>query len=132
MIWHQFFSSLPWQDLDPDQDHTVVTAGLGSYGNLKTRVSQSDYCVASRTPDGSVVVAGMPTVRTVTVNMASLKASAEARWFDPTNGTYSTVPGGPFANTGTRQFTPPGKNHEGEGDWVLLLEASGLTRSQVR
>lgn len=132
MIWHQFFSSLPWQDLDPDQDHTVVTAGLGSYGNLQTRVSQSDYCVASRTPDGSVVVAYMPTVRTVTVNMASLKASAEARWFDPTNGTYSTVPGGPFANTGTRQFTPPGKNHEGEGDWVLLLEASGLTRSQVR
>src|ERR1017187_4439086 len=26
MFWHGLFSSLPWQDLVPDQDHTVVTA----------------------------------------------------------------------------------------------------------
>ena len=125
MTWHQFFSSLPWQDLIPDQDHTVVTSGLGSFGNIETRTSQSDFCTASKTPDGDMMIAYMPTVRTITVNMASLKAPAVARWFDPTDGTYSTVPGGPFANTRTRRFTPPGKNHEGEGDWVLLLEASG-------
>lgn len=125
MIWQQFFSSLPWQDLIPDQDHSVVTAGLGSYGNIKTRTSQSDYCVASKTSDGAVVLAYMPTVRTITVNMASLRASALARWFDPTSGTYSTIPGGPFVNRGTRQFTPPEKNREGEGDWVLLLQTAG-------
>ena len=108
MIWHGFFSSLPWQDLVPDQDHTVVTAGLGTPGNLQTRVSKSDFCTASKTPDGSFVIAYMPTAREITVNMASLKAPANAKWFDPTNGTYTTIPGGPFANTGTRQFTPPG------------------------
>lgn len=124
MIWHQLFASLPWQDLVPDQDHKVITAGLGSYGNLQTRVSQSTYCTAARTPGGSLVVAYMPTARVITVNMASLKAPAYARWFDPTNGTYTTIPGGPFANSGTRQFTPPGKNGEGAGDWVLLLKAS--------
>jgi hypothetical protein len=127
MIWHGFFSSLPWQDLIPDQDHTVVIAGFGSPGDLQTRVSKSDFCTVSKTPDGSFVVAYMPTAREITVNMASLKARASARWFDPSNGRYTTVPGGPFANTGTRQFTPPGNNRDGDGDWVLLLDASGST-----
>ena len=66
----------------------------------------------------------MPTARTITVNMESLKGSAKAKWFDPTNGAYTTISGQPFADTGTRQFTPPGKNHDGDTDWVLLLDAS--------
>ena len=31
-LWQSFFSSLPWQDLVPDQDHSVVTAGFGTPG----------------------------------------------------------------------------------------------------
>lgn len=126
-IWNQFFSSLPWWELVPDQSHAVVTAGFGSYGNLQTPVSDSDFCTAARTSDGSFVVAYLPTVRTITVNMPSLKAPAIARWFDPTNGTYSTIPGGPFANTGTQRFKPPEKNSHGASDWVLLLDASRST-----
>ena len=30
--------------------------------------------------------------------------------------------GSPFANVGTRAFTPPGKNGDGDDDWVLVLE----------
>jgi hypothetical protein len=127
-IWKGFFSSLPWQDLVPDQNHTAVTAGLGTYGDFQTRVSKSDYCTSARTSDGSFVVAYMPTARTIAVNMASLKAPANAKWFDTTNGAYTTVAGGLFANKGTRQFTPPGNNHAGDRDWVLLLIASGSTR----
>ena len=122
-IWKNFFESMPWQELVPDQAHAVVTAGLGTFGNLQTRVSTSDYCTASTTPDGSFVAAYMPTVRTITVNMASLKAPAIAKWFDPSNGAYATISGGPFANKGAQEFTPPGKNHDGDGDWVLLLAA---------
>jgi hypothetical protein len=66
----------------------------------------------------------MPTVRMITVNMASLKSPAAAKWFDPTNGAYIPVAAAPLTNSGSRQFTPPGKNHDGDGDWVLLLEAS--------
>ncbi len=123
MIWRQFFSSLPWQDLVPDQDHTVVTAGFGTVGNFQSRVSKSDYCTASKTPDGSLVIAYMPTARTITVNMANLKAPATAKWLDPANGAFTTIPGGPFENAGARQFTPPGNNHDGNSDWVLLLGA---------
>ncbi len=126
-IWKDFFSSLPWQDLVPDQDHKIVTAGLGSFGTFQTRVSESDFCTASKTPDGSFVVAYMPTARTITVDMTRLKAPANAKWFDPTNGTYTSMTGGALANTGTHQFAPPGKNHEGDSDWVLILDASGST-----
>ncbi len=127
MIWHAFFSGMPWQDLVPDQDHTVVTAGYGTPGHAKDRASKMDFCTASRTEDGSVVVAYMPTPREITVDMASLKAPATAKWFDPVSGTYITVPGGPFANTGVRKFVPPHKVNEetGDGDWALLLVAQG-------
>ncbi len=129
MIWHAFFSSLPWQDLVPDQDHTVVTAGFGTPGHDKDRASKMDFCTASRTEDGSVVVAYMPTPRAITVNMSSLKAPAAAKWFDPVSGSYITIPGGPFANAGSRSFAPPAKVNDnyGDGDWVLLLVASGST-----
>jgi len=122
-IWAKFFSALRWQDLVPDQDHTVVTDGLGTFGNVETKVSESDYLTAARAEDGTLVVAYMPTSRTITVNMTSLRGPARGRWFDPSNGSYQDASGGPLANSGLRQFTPPGKNHDGDGDWVLLLEA---------
>ena len=61
-IWKTFFSSLPWQDLVPDQDHSVLTGGYGTYGDVDTRVSESDYSTAARTPDGSLAVVYMPTL----------------------------------------------------------------------
>jgi Protein of unknown function (DUF4038)/Putative collagen-binding domain of a collagenase len=123
-IWKDFFSSLPWQDLVPDQDHSVVTAGFGTPGDMETRVSKSDYATTSKTPDGAYVLVYVPTARTITVNMTNLKASAAGKWFDPSNGAYTSIAGSPFANKGTQQFTPPGNNHAGDSDWVLLLDAS--------
>ncbi len=119
-IWKDFFSSLPWQDLVPDQDHSVVTAGFGTLGDMETRVSKSDYATTSKTPDGGYVVVYMPSSRTITVNMTNLKSSASGKWFDPSNGAYTSIAGSPFANKGTQQFTPPGNNHAGDSDWVLV------------
>jgi hypothetical protein len=120
-IWKQFFTSLPWYNLVPDEKHTVVTAGFGTVGDGKLRVSESDYCTTASTPDGAYVVAYLPTNRTISVNMATLKAPVRAKWFDPSNGAYTPVTGGPFSNLESRQFTSPGKNHAGDGDWVLIL-----------
>ena len=124
-IWKNFFTSLRWQDLVPDQDHSVVTGGLGNYGDLKTQVSKSDYAAAAKTPDGSTAVVYLPTGRTITINLASLRDPVRARWFDPSDGTYQNVVGEPFVNHEPEQFTPPGKNHDGDSDWVLLLETAG-------
>ncbi len=140
MIWKEFLSSLRWQELVPDQDHKVVTTGFGTFGDsevhfdhadltasMKPRVGQSDYATAAKTPDGSLVLVYVPTARTLTVNMASLNGPAVAKWFDPTNGSYSMIPGGPIANSGTHQFTAPGNNHGGDEDWVLVLETSAAS-----
>jgi hypothetical protein len=123
--WKELFTALPWFDLAPDQDHKVVTAGLGNRGDRKTRVSQSDYCTAAMTPDGACAVAYLPTKRTITVNMARLKAPATAQWYDPTSGKYTTIDGSPLANRGSQQLTPPKKNSAGDEDWVLVLQTTG-------
>ena len=118
-----FFASRPWHNLVPDQDHTVVTAGYGTY-SAAGEVNTNDYLTAARTLDGTVVIAYMPTSRTISVDLSKLSGVATARWYDPSNGTYTAIAGAPFANTGTRNFSPPGNNHDGDTDWVLVLEVS--------
>ena len=41
-------------------------------------------------------------------------------WYDPRNGQYQLI--GTFANKGTKTFTPPGKEKNGN-DWVLVMES---------
>jgi hypothetical protein len=114
-----------WYDLVPDQAHTAVIDGYGTPAPLGTGSVTTDiYATAARTPDGKLVMAYMPTSRTITVDMSKLSDAAALRWYDPTIGEFIDVIGSPLANNGTRQFTPPGKNHDGDGDWVLVLETN--------
>lgn len=119
------FQGRRWYDLVPDQAHAVVTAGYGTYVDSGA-LGDSDYVTAARTGDGALVMAYLPTVRTVTVDMTKLAVSANASWYDPSTGVLTAVPGSPFADTGTRGFTPPGANAAGDGDWVLVLEATSV------
>ena len=75
------------------------------------------------------MIAYMPTPRTITVNMAALKGPATAKWFDPTSGTYPPITESPLTNVAARQFTPPGKNHD--GDWVLLPMLRAATQAAL-
>ena len=145
------FASKKWYDLTPDQTHTVVTSGYGSFscligklladvGKNLDRISRalvrfgkylaigsittSACAAAARSSDGSSVLVYLPTIRTITVDMSKLASPVTARWYDPTNGEYTNIDGSPFANAGSRKFTPPGDNSSGDGDWVLVLEAS--------
>ncbi len=114
------FEPRAWYNLVPDQDHSVVTAGYGTFTDTGS-VDDSDYATAARTPDGRLVMAYMPTMRALTVDMSKLSAATTARWYDPSNGTYALI-GDSLPNMGTQQFTPPGNNSDGDGDWVLVLE----------
>src|SRR5206468_7153755 len=113
-----------WYDLVPDQDQSVVTAGYGTYTASNGDVNTDTYATTARIPDGTLVMTYMPTLRSITVNMAKLAATATARWFDPSNGAFVSIAGSPFANSGSRSFTPPGNNADGDDDWVLVLEAA--------
>jgi chitodextrinase len=125
------FERRAWHNLVPDRNHVVVTAGYGTF-SITDEIPSNDYLTASSTPDGTLIMAYIPTIRTITVDMSRLAAPANGQWYDPSNSTYVLISGSPFANTSTRQFTPPGGNSEGSGDWILVLEtASGPTDTQA-
>ncbi len=109
------FDSLAWWTLTPDTGGTLLTSGVGT---------GSGRAAAARASDGSFAVLYMPSSRTIAVNLGQLTGpNVRARWYDPTNGTYSTVSGSPFAASGSRNFTPTGNNARGFGDWVLVLDS---------
>jgi hypothetical protein len=115
------FDSRPWYNLVPDTSHVVVTHGYGTFSSSGS-IDANDYGTAASTPDGMLVMMYMPTVRTVTVDMSKLSGEAMAWWYDPASGSFIQISGSSFTNSGTQNFTPPGNNADGDGDWVLLVE----------
>jgi Putative collagen-binding domain of a collagenase len=129
------FAQHRWFDLVPDDDHSVVVSGYGLYSGYgrafagtrpyrpPRRGQDTNYVTAARTPDGRLVMAYVPEGQTIGVDMSKLATGVRARLYDPTRGTYRRVAGSPFDNAGTREFSPPGKNGDGDTDWVLVLAA---------
>ena len=102
------FSSRSWHLLVPDWNHTVMTAGYGSWGS-------TDYATAARTSDGASIIAYLLTSRTVTIDMTKLSGTqAIAQWYNPSTGASTLI--GTYSTTGVQSFTPP------SGDWVLTLD----------
>jgi hypothetical protein len=143
-IMKSLFSPRKWYELRPDKDHTTITDGYDAIACLAGRmavwathfpsferfkrttyVSANSCATAARTDDGSLVVAYMPTLRPLTVDMTRLAGPAIARWYDPTDGSFTDVGGAPIANVGSVTFRPPNQNRAGDGDWVLVLETVG-------
>jgi hypothetical protein len=121
-------SRQPWYDLVPDQTHSVLTGGMGTYdGSNSHHVLESSYATAAVTPDGSLGLVYVPTRRTVTVDLNRLSGTVTARWFDPTTGAYQDAGTGAYApNSGSRQFATPSTAHsDGARDWVLILHGNG-------
>ncbi|HUL99358.1 MAG TPA: putative collagen-binding domain-containing protein, partial [Mycobacterium sp.] len=119
------FTAREWFNLVPDQQHSFLTAGMGTYDSSEDDVLQSDYATAAVTPDGGFGAVYVPTARTITVNLNALAGNVTVRWFDPSNNTFAPVAGSPFAPaSGSQQFTTPGPNSEGNGDWLLVLDGN--------
>jgi hypothetical protein len=119
-IMQKFFQALHWYALVPDQGHTFVTAGYGTFSSTGVNAS-NNYVSAALTEDGRLGVAYLPQAATISVDTAKLSGTVTARWFDPTTGRYTTI--GRFPNSGTRQFSSPPDHEDGQDDWVLLLQA---------
>src|SRR6185436_19943920 len=105
--------ALSWQTFAPDP---LVTAGAGA-GYLAV--------AASRSADRTQAVIYIPpdasgSITTVTVDLGRLSGSVTATWQDPTFN--ASMPAG-TGLTGIRAFAKPGANHDGDGDWVLVLRS---------
>ena len=99
---------------------TLVTAGTSNQTITAACASDGTSCLIYSGPDGN----GLQ----FTVDLRSMNNNIRARWWDPTNGSFSTGGGaaGTFtlSNTASAQsFTPPGTNAGGtNNDWVLVLD----------
>src|SRR5262249_5485652 len=118
----RFFESRPWYNLVPDQSNSVITAGMGSFGT-------KDFVNAARTSAGPPVLAPTPSARPFTVDMSRLSGPVNARWFDPSAGTFTAIAGSPFPNSSSIALNTPGTNAGGDADWVLVLEAQAAGRT---
>lgn len=116
---HELFSGLPWWRLVPDTTSRLVIGGRGKpvTTDRPMDVLDNEYVTASRTADGHVAVIYVPTQRTITVNPAEMASGTRAAWIDPASGSSQAV-------TMSSTFTTPGKNSEGNGDWILLFQPS--------
>lgn len=98
-----------WHTLVPDQQHAIVTKGLGELRGL-------DTLTAALTADRGTLIVYMPTARPVAVCLEALAGkTANAWWFDPRTGAVTF--GGEFVTRGEPILAPPG-----DGDWVLVLD----------
>ncbi len=115
------FMNRQWWNLVPDRNHEVLTAGYGAYGGV-------DYVTTAYASDGSLLMAYIPPTgthaKTLSINMARLSGSLQARWMNPTNGVYTDI--GSFDSSGFRDFTSPGNNGDNQNDWLLVLESTPI------
>jgi hypothetical protein len=116
----RLIESRPFLSRVPDQSAIAEGQGEGV-----------DHIQATR-GDG-YLFAYLPTGKAVTIRMGMISGRrVKAWWYDPRTGKPKAI--GQCANTGTRQFVPPGTPSRGN-DWVLVLDdaskkfsAPGLTR----
>jgi hypothetical protein len=113
----ELFNSRHWHNFIPDQDHTVLTLGYGTFGT-------SNYAIAASTSDSSSIIAYLPTQRSVTINPSSLKGdSIQVWWFNPSNGVY--INAGMYSKV-TQSYTPPSN-----GDWVIVIDGKGVVPTRI-
>ena len=71
----------------------MVVDGFGTF-DPKGDVNLNDYVTAARTPDGSLMIAYLPSGRPITVAMSAMRGNVRAEWYDPSSGRYSTIGNG--------------------------------------
>jgi len=111
-----FFSALPWWTLAPD-GNAITWSGAPTD-------TQQPYEKANS--DRSLLVAYLPqtsTAYTGTLNGLSTSVTYTARWFDPRQGSYSTIATN-FTPGSSGQWSIPAQP-DATRDWVLLVQKTG-------
>jgi hypothetical protein len=114
----EFFESLDWATLVPDESAEVLVGGRGEPvgAGVEVGVMGSDYVTAAR--GAGSLVAYVPTARRMTVDPTKLAQPPTARWVDPADATAAPVE---VAVDPSGTLTTPGRNSAGDEDWLLLL-----------
>jgi hypothetical protein len=131
-VWKNFFNSIAFQTLQPDQARALATTGSSGWNTPNMTGTGSSYssdqyiCMAADSLTGGATLAVVyyrQASQSITIDLSKFAATITAQWVDPTNGAKTTVSGSPFSNGGTQSFAPSGNNAAGDVDWALLLTA---------
>ena len=142
MMRHKRLPKMPWPQ--PVRHYWDEVLDLdGAWQMLVARRLMQNRPMLERVPDQSLIASGagkgadhvqaargkgyafvyVPTGRAVKVNLGKISgARVKAWWYDTRSGVAKAI--GEFANTGVREFTPPGQPARGN-DWVLVLDDAG-------
>lgn len=107
----KMLNTLHWEKLVPDYSHAFVTEGYGA---------GLEFAPAACAGDGSVAMVYIPSARSVIINRTMLDGGIKAYWFDPTSGMY--IDAGMSGGQEYTSFRSPGKNMDGDEDWILLFK----------
>lgn len=124
----KFFRSYNWWRLIPDQTASFVTS-VNSAAPSTWATGPSTVGGASSNYGGAAAITTLGDLGlvycfqndTVTIAMSLFRATVTARWWDPTNGTYTSI--GTYSNTGSHTFSTSSTNNNSQTDWVLVLTA---------
>lgn len=91
--------------------------------------TSASYISAAAARDGFFLIAYIPPTHkgVIKVDLIVLSKPGFAYWFDPTDGRYIPVQASRINNNGIMEFYPPGKNHAGESDWVMLITTKRIS-----
>ncbi|WP_088342969.1 MULTISPECIES: glycoside hydrolase family 140 protein [Rhodomicrobium] len=110
------FQGVPWWELRPDLDGTLVVAG---------RAEGMEQAVGALTADRKLALVYLPTAREISIDLGKFDGKVvSARWIDPSSGKETDAGGSVETSGGRKSFTPPGQNAAGDGDWVLVLRVA--------
>jgi hypothetical protein len=113
----RFFSSLPWPDLVPDVQNTLIKTGAGEGANR---------ALAARLPGGTLTVIYIPEdgpgPRELMLDLSQVARPCRAQWFNPANDATLAKEESIQRNEGERLFRTPGDNGTGTNDWVLVIQ----------
>jgi len=130
-FFSELFKNRHWWDLTPDWNHKFLTATTLKEGLL---IEDNNYTIAAYdTVHGKLGIVYCTVIQTVTIDLSKMSEPIKVQWYDPTNGNFISIPGSPFKNRNSHQFTTPSTPHmefdtenspESSHDWVLVVEAS--------
>jgi hypothetical protein len=114
-----FFRQIPWHELLPEENHSIVTEGYGK---------NTSAALTARTLDSKFSITYFPSAegtgaREFYVELEAFTGPVRARWFNPASGSFTQVKGSPLRKGVSHRLTSPGDNGAKANDWLLILEA---------
>ncbi|MBC8052421.1 MAG: DUF4038 domain-containing protein [Sphingobacteriaceae bacterium] len=109
----RLFEPREWHKLRPDFSRDLII-------NRALNLRGLDEIAVATSPSRDLAIIYFPRRTEIQINKKWFSGKIYPKWYDPTIGTYTKAKA--LKSSGNTKFSPPGKNNNGEDDFVLILE----------